>query len=221
MIQPTLTIRLNAADTVVVARADILPGTQIPGESVAANGHIPAGHKIATQDVAEGAPVRRYGQIIGFASRPIAAGDHVHTHNCAFQTFERQYEFCVESKPTPYATGTAQATFQGIKRKDGRVGTRNYIGILTSVNCSAHVAKMAARKAEALLEGYPNVDGVVALTHGLGCGMAAEGDGMDVLRRTIAGYAVHANFGGILIMGLGCETNQIGGLMRPVRSCTR
>lgn len=180
MTQPTLTIRLNPTDTVVVARADILKGTAIPGESVTTQGHIPAGHKVATAAVAEGQPVRRYGQIIGFASRPIAAGDHVHTHNCAFQMFERQYEFCVESKPTPYATGAAQATFQGIKRKDGRVGTRNYIGILTSVNCSAHVAKMTARKAEALLEGYPNVDGVVALTHGLGCGMAAEGDGMDV-----------------------------------------
>ena len=214
MTQPTLTIRLNPADTVVVARADILPGTSIPGENVVAKGHIPAGHKISTHQVAEGDPVRRYGQIIGFASRPIAAGDHVHTHNCAFQMFERQYEFCVESTPTDYATGASQATFQGIKRKDGRVGTRNYIGILTSVNCSAHVAKMTARKAEALLEGYPNVDGVVALTHGLGCGMAAEGDGMDVLRRTIAGYALHANFGGILIIGLGCEANQIGGLMR-------
>ena len=116
MTQPTLTIRLNPADTVVVARADILPGTSIPGENVVAKGHIPAGHKISTHQVAEGEPVRRYGQIIGLASRPIAAGDHVHTHNCAFQMFERQYEFCVESQPTPYATGAAQATFQEIGR---------------------------------------------------------------------------------------------------------
>jgi altronate hydrolase len=215
MTQPPITIRLNAADTVVVARADILPGTAIPGEAgVAATGHIPAGHKVSTKALAEGEPVRRYGQIIGFASRPIAAGDHVHTHNCAFQMFDRPYEFSVESKPTVVTSGAEQATFQGIKRKDGRVGTRNYIGILTSVNCSAHVAKMTARKAEVLLEGYPNIDGVVALTHGLGCGMAAEGDGMDVLRRTLAGYAIHPNFGGILIMGLGCEANQIAGLMK-------
>ena len=101
MTQPTLTIRLNPADTVVVARADILPGTSIPGENVVAKGHIPAGHKISTHQIAEGEPVRRYGQIIGFASRPIAVGDHVHTHNCAFQMFERKYEFCVESTPTP------------------------------------------------------------------------------------------------------------------------
>ena len=214
MTQPTLTIRLNPADTVVVARADILPNTAIPGEGVTTKGHIPAGHKVAIKAVAEGEPVRRYGQIIGFASRAIQPGDHVHTHNCAFQMFERKYEFCVESKPTIPTVGAAQATFQGIKRKDGRVGTRNYIGILTSVNCSAHVAKMTARKAESLLAGFPNVDGIVALTHGLGCGMAAEGDGMDVLRRTLAGYALHANFGGILIMGLGCEANQIAGLMR-------
>ena len=212
---PALTIRLSSADNVVVARADILPGTEVPGERVAARGHIPAGHKIATAAVAVGEAVRKYNQIIGFATTAIAPGDHVHTHNIAMGDFARDYAFCVDAKPTAFVPEKERATFEGIVRKDGRVATRNYLGVLTTVNCSATAARFIADqfRGGALAE-FPNVDGVVALGHGTGCGMASEGLAMDLLRRTIGGYARHANFAGILILGLGCEANQIGGLMR-------
>ena len=211
----SLTIRLNPADNVVVARADLLPGTEVPGERVTARSRVPAGHKIATAPVAVGEPVRKYNQIIGFATAAIGPGDHVHTHNLAMGNFARDYAFCADFKPTEMVPERSRATFEGIRRPDGRVATRNYLGVLTTVNCSATAARFIAEqfRGSALAE-FPNVDGVVALGHGTGCGMASEGLAMDLLRRTIGGYARHANFAGILILGLGCEANQIGGLMR-------
>ncbi len=218
-VSPALTIRLNPADNVVIARADILPGTAIPGEGVATRGHIPSGHKLAVRAIAEGEAILRYGQIIGFATAAIAAGEHVHTHNCGMQDFARDYAYGVNARPTEGANDVA--SFAGIRRADGRVATRNYLGILTSVNCSAGTAKLIAEAfrtnpftGEGLLAQYPNVDGVVALTHKTGCGMAGEGEGMDVLRRTIAGYARHPNFFAVLMVGLGCEANQLGGILR-------
>jgi altronate hydrolase len=212
---PPLTIRLSAADNVVVARADILPGTELPGERVTSRGHVPAGHKVATSPVAPGEPVRKYNQIIGFATAAIAPGDHVHTHNVAMGDFARDHAFCADAKPTAFVPEKDRASFEGILRADGRVATRNYLGVLTTVNCSATAARFIADqfRGSALAE-FPNVDGVVALGHGTGCGMASEGLGMDLLRRTLGGYARHPNFAGILILGLGCEANQIGGLMR-------
>jgi altronate hydrolase len=212
---PTLAIRLSPADNVVVARADILPGTVVPGEGVTAKSHIPAGHKLATAVVESGAAVRKYNQIIGFATARIEPGDHVHTHNLAMGDFARDYAFGTDAKPTDYVPDAERATFEGVVRKDGRIATRNYLGIISTVNCSATASKYIAEhfRGNALAD-FPNVDGVVALVHGTGCGMASEGDGMDVLRRTIAGYARHPNFAGILILGLGCEANQISGLMR-------
>ena len=194
MLQATdLTIRLHADDDVVIARADMKD--------------IPAGHKMATRDIAPGQPVRRYNQIIGFATRPIKRGEHVHVHNVAMGDFERDYAFCSDFKPTEYVKD--QATFLGIKRPNGGVATRNYIGILTSVNCSATVARMIADHFRNNLQECPNVDGVVALTHKTGCGMAGEGEGMALLRRTMTGYAQHPNFFAVLSIGLGCEANQI------------
>ncbi|MFM9886419.1 MAG: UxaA family hydrolase [Burkholderiales bacterium] len=204
-------IRLNPADDVVIARVAIPDGTLLVKENVRANVLIPAGHKIATRDVAAGKPVRRYNQIIGFATRDIKAGDHVHVHNVSMGDFERDYAFCVEAKPTAYIT--PQATFQGIVRPDGRVATRNYIGVITSVNCSATVARLIARQFENRLDDFPNVDGVVALTHKTGCGMASDGEAIDILRRTTAGYIRHANFHSVLLVGLGCEANQINNLL--------
>ena len=212
---PSLTIRLNPADNVVVARADLLPGTEIPGEKLTTKGHIPAGHKVATVAISSGEPVRKYDQIIGFATAAIAPGEHVHTHNLAMGNFDRDYAFCADAKPLAGIPTAERATFQGIRRADGRVATRNYLGVLTTVNCSATAARFIAEqfRGNALAE-FPNVDGVVALGHGTGCGMASEGVAMDLLRRTLGGYARHPNFAGILILGLGCEANQIGGLMR-------
>jgi altronate hydrolase len=219
MSTPQLTVRLNPADNIVVAQCALLPGTAIPGESVTAQGPVPSGHKIATRAIPRDEPIRRYGQIIGFATRDIAAGEHVHTHNVEMRDFTRDYAFSTLTHPTEPLS--PQPTFQGIVRADGRVATRNYVGILTSVNCSATVARYIADAfrrnpftGDGLLADYPNIDGVVALTHKTGCGMAGEGEAMDVLRRTIAGYARHPNFAAVIMVGLGCEANQISSLMR-------
>jgi altronate hydrolase len=206
-------IRLHPSDDVLIARSQLVGGTQ--AENVTIKGLIPPGHKVATHAIAQGEPVRRYNQIIGFASKPIAAGEHVHTHNLDMGPnkgdFERDYAYGADVKPEP---AHIERTFMGIKRADGRVATRNYIGILSSVNCSATAARAMADHFSRLtnpaaLADFPNVDGVVALTHGTGCGMDSEGLGLKILERTLAGYATHANFWGVLVVGLGCESNQI------------
>ena len=206
-------IRLHPNDDVLIARSQLVGGTSV--ENILVKGLIPAGHKIATHAIDAGQPVRRYNQIIGFASKPIAAGEHVHTHNLDMGPnkgdFARDYAFGADMKPEPVKK---QATFMGIKRADGRVATRNYLGILSSVNCSATAARAIAdhfsrQTNPSALEKFPNVDGVVALTHGTGCGMDTEGMGMQILQRTLAGYATHPNFAGVLVVGLGCESNQI------------
>jgi altronate hydrolase len=213
MLQETpLYLRLNPADDVVIACRDLEIGTNLLKEKVACAERIPAGHKVATRAIALGEPVRRYNQIIGFATKPIEVGQHVHVHNLGMQEFARDYAFCEDVKATDYAKNPA--TFEGIVRADGRVATRNFIGILSTVNCSATAAKAIADHFRgSALKDYLNVDGVVALTHSSGCGMASSGEGIDVLRRTLAGYARHPNFAGILIVGLGCEANQMGALM--------
>jgi len=206
-----LTIRLHPQDDVVIARVELPAGTLITKENVRTAVRIPPGHKIAVRDVAQGAAVHRYNQIIGFATQPIKTGEHVHVHNVAMGDFARDYAFCALKKDTRYVA--EPATFMGIKRSDGRVATRNYIGILTSVNCSATVARMIAEHFKNRLDDYPNVDGVVALTHKTGCGMASEGEATNVLRRTIAGYARHPNFFSSQLVGLGCEANQINAFL--------
>jgi len=217
-------IRLHPDDGVVIARVTLLPGTPV-AEGVVAQDRIPAGHKVAIRPHAAGEPVRRYGQIIGFATEAIAPGRHVHVHNCGMGNFARDYAFGVDVRPTDYID--PPRTFLGIRRADGRVATRNYIGILTSVNCSAHVANLIAgafqrnpfRNDDPLAD-YPNVDGVVALTHKTGCGMA-EGEPLKLLRRVLGGYARHVNFSHVVALGLGCEVNQIGGLMEEQRLAGR
>src|SRR6188768_209599 len=188
-----LYLRLNPADDVVIACRELDAGTNLLQENVVCRDRIPSGHKVATRAIAKDQPVRRYNQIIGFATQAIAPGMHVHVHNLEVRDFARDYaygETYAATVPAP-----EPATFQGIVRADGRVATRNYIGILSTVNCSATVAKHVARafEGDALAE-FPNVDGVVALTHQAGCGMDVGGEGMDVLRRTLAGYARHPNF---------------------------
>jgi altronate hydrolase len=207
-----IALRLHPNDNVVVARMDILPNTKIEGE-VAAATRVPPGHKILTRAVKKGEPLRKYNQIIGFATDDMSPGTHIHTHNCVMGDFERDYAFCADAHPTDFVADGQRATFQGYRRADGRAATRNYIGIVTTVNCSAATSRMIAAKLEPLLAEYPNIDGVVPLTHGGGCGMAASGLEMDVLRRTLAGYARHANMAAVVVLGLGCEANQISGLM--------
>ncbi|MBE7418279.1 MAG: altronate dehydratase [Ideonella sp.] len=209
-------IRIHPDDNVVIARRQLIAGERLADEGIVISGLVPPGHKIATRAIPAGVPVRRYGQIIGSATRAIAPGEHVHVHNLAFGAFERAHEPGADARPTEYAT--EPAAFEGIVRADGRVATRNYIGVLTSVNCSATVARAIADRfqrglyPEALAD-HPQVDGVVALTHGMGCATASDGEELHVLRRTLGGYARHANFAALLIVGLGCETNQIQGLL--------
>jgi altronate hydrolase len=209
-------IRIHPADNVVIARRQLLGGTVLEGEGITVAGLVPPGHKIATRTIAAGAPVRRYNQIIGSATQDIAPGQHVHTHNLAFSDFARAHDVSADVRPTAYVA--EPATFDGIVRTDGRVATRNYIGVLTSVNCSATAARAIADRFRRdvhpeALAAYPNVDGVVALTHGMGCATDSEGEELRVLRRTLGGYACHANFAAVLVVGLGCETNQIQGLI--------
>jgi altronate hydrolase len=207
-------IRLNPLDNVLVARKPLAQGLSLHNEGITVRQPIPSGHKIATERVEQGQPLRRYGQIIGFASQVIDAGDHVHVHNVQMGDFDRDYAFGVDTRSQP----AIEASFQGIVRDDSRVATRNYIGILTSVNCSATVARAVADHFRRdihpeVLADYPNVDGVVALTHGAGCAVDPSGEALGLLRRTLAGYAVHPNFAAVLIIGLGCETNQIESLL--------
>ena len=211
MTSPTL--QLHPQDDVLIARRQLISGQTVAGLTV--RGLIPPGHKIALRDLPAGSPVRRYNQIIGLASQAIAAGEHVHTHNLglgeAKGAFERDHAFGSDLRPAP---APLEAAFLGIRRPDGRVATRNYIGVLSSVNCSATAARAMAdhfsrQTHPAALAPYPQIDGVVALTHGTGCGMAGDGLGMKLLERTLAGYATHANFAGIVVVGLGCEVNQI------------
>ncbi|HEY1327824.1 MAG TPA: altronate dehydratase family protein [Casimicrobiaceae bacterium] len=208
----SLVIRLHPNDDVVIARAQLVGGTKLLDEDMTVVGLVPPGHKVATHAIARGQPVKRYNQVIGFASRDIAPGEHVHLHNLAMGSFARDYAFGADVRPTAYVDHPA--TFEGIVRADGRVATRNYVGILSTVNCSATVARgIADHFTGERLAAYPNVDGVVALTHGSGCGMDTQGEGMKLLRRTLGGYAKHANFAGIVMIGLGCEANQISALL--------
>lgn len=216
-------IWLHPADEVVTVITDLPAGAELAVATADSHGGgrplrlldaVPRGHKLAVTDVAAGRPVHKYGQVIGVATAAIAGGQHVHTHNLAMADFAREHQIGVAARGTDLLPDDQRATFAGIRRADGTVATRNYLGIITSVNCSATAAKLisAALRGPALAD-FPNVDGVVALTHGSGCGMAGSGEGFDVLRRTLLGYARHPNFAGLLFLGLGCEVNQLPDLL--------
>ena len=210
----TLTVRLHESDNVVTARVDILPGTEVAGEAITASARIPAGHKVATRPIPAGEPIVKYNQIIGFAKSAIEPGQHVHVQNVEMRDFDRDYAFGADVRPTDYVPEAERATFDGFLRPSGRAGTRNFIGVLSTVNCSATVAHFIAETfPKEVLGQYQNVDGIVALTHGTGCGMADRGDGFAALQRTLWGYARHPNFAGVLMVGLGCEVNQIDFLL--------
>jgi altronate hydrolase len=212
----SLTIRLHPNDDVVIALAQLVGGTNLLDEKITVSGLVPPGHKVATRAIKAGHPVRRYNQIIGFASRDIAPGEHVHLNNLAMGAFDRDYAFGRrrQADAVCVATGNVQRHRARAGPNEGRVATRNYIGILSTVNCSATVARgIAGHFTPERLAAFPNVDGVVALTHGSGCGMDTHGEGMLLLRRTLGGYARHPNMAGVLMIGLGCEANQISSLM--------
>ena len=210
-------IRLNPADNIVIALRDLGSGSTVPDVAAPLAGPVSRGHKIAARAVAQGENVIRYGQIIGVATRPIAAGEHIHTHNLGMGAHEQDYAHATEVRPLP--APAEPRTFLGYHRADGGVGTRNYLGILTSVNCSGSVARFIAEGIEKTgwLDDFPNVDGVVPIVHGTGCGMSGKDEGYDTLFRTLAGYARNPNFAGILLVGLGCEVMQVPDLIGKAR----
>jgi altronate hydrolase len=213
MLEPR-TIRLGPTDNVVVAIDGIAAGSVVAG--IAAKERIPRGHKMAATAIAEGEPIRKFGQIIGFASVAIEPGRHVHVHNVVMHDFARDYRFAEAARNDEILPVELRATFNGYVRPGGKVGTRNYVAVISSVNCSATVARHMARAVErsGALEEFPGVDGVVSFVHGTGCGLASAGEPFDVLRRTMWGYATHANLAAVLMVGLGCEVFEIERMKR-------
>jgi altronate hydrolase len=207
-------IQLHAHDNVLIAKRPLGLGEAVAAWNLKTKAQVPAGHKIAARAIAQGERVLKYNTEIGVATRDIAAGEHVHGHNLALADFYHEPAFGVDVKPVQVLPEAQQARFMGYVRPDGRVGTRNFIGLFSSVNCSATVIhKIAAHFTPERLTPYPNIDGVVAFAQTTGCGMASPSPHFDLLRRTIAGYVRHPNLAGALIVGLGCERNQVADLV--------
>jgi altronate hydrolase len=205
-------IRLHADDNVLIARTELAIGTLL-AEGLRSRSQVPAGHKIAARRIARGEPILKYATTIGFAAADVEAGAWVHSHNVEFREYDRDYAHASAYRPVEPVPEAARATFMGIVREDGRVATRNYVGVLATVNCSATVVhRIAAWFTPERLADYPNIDGVVAFAHGTGCGMEMTGEPMDLLRRTMTGYASHPNLAAALVIGLGCERNQVSKL---------
>ena len=207
-------LHLHPHDNVLVAKTVLALGQEIPELGVRTRAQVPAGHKIAARRIAAGEQVKKYDTVIGVATRDLEPGDYVHSHNLQLVDYYRDPAFGTDVRPVQYVPEAERATFEGYVRADGQVGTRNFIGILSSVNCSATVIKnIAAHFTPERLAAFPNVDGVVAFAQTSGCGMSSPSEHFDVLRRTLAGYARHPNLAGVLIVGLGCERNQADGLV--------
>jgi len=207
-------VHLHPTDTIAVARVPISSGMElrVDGVRIVTRDPIPAGHKVALRTIPAGEMVLRYGQAIGRAKTTIEAGSHVHTHNLSFEELHLNYEFPEAEVPLPKAPASGP-TFLGFRREDGRVGTRNYIAVVAASNCAAHTAELIARSYDD--RALPsNVDGVVAFPHGEGCAHTIGPD-VDQLRRTLAGVLVHPNVSAAVILGLGCETNQIEHYLGP------
>jgi altronate hydrolase len=205
-------LHLHPNDNVLVAKAALALGQEIPELGVRTRAQVPAGHKIAARPIKEGEQVKKYDTVIGVATRDLEPGDYVHSHNLKLVDYYRDPAFGADVRPVDYLPESQRATFQGFVRPDGKVG--NFIGILSSVNCSATVIKnIAAHFTPERLAAFPNVDGVAAFAQTSGCGMSSPSEHFDVLRRTLAGYARHPNLAAVLIVGLGCERNQVDGLM--------
>ena len=220
--QTSIAIRLSKTDDVAVARIPILSGALLSDYGVVAKSNIPAGHKIALRDIRATEPIRKYDQVIGFASKSITAGDHVHTENLQFAHFIRAHDVGSDLRPTSIRPEAQRATFRGFVREDGRIATRNYVGIVSTVNCSSTVVRrIAAHFTADVLAAYPNVDGVVPIVHNSGCGLANAGEPLELLRRVLRGYAEHVNFAGVLILGLGCETISADSLSDQLSSSER
>jgi altronate hydrolase len=205
-------LKLNPTDPLVVATRELKPGEEVGLGEIKPAETIARGHKMAIRAIEGGEQVRKLGQVIGVATKPIAVGQHIHTHNVEFRPSTADHAIGSRRSNLPLVPEEKAASFMGIVRPDGSVATRNYIGVLTTVNCSATVARHISdhfRTHPEELKPYPNVDGVVALTHKDGCASGTDSEGTQLLRRTIGGYAKHNNFGAVVMIGLGCESNQL------------
>jgi altronate hydrolase len=204
-------LRLHPEDNVAVATRVIREGASIDvtgsDTPVVARERVDMGHKLALAVIRRGTPIRKYGQTIGFATADIQPGEWVHTHNVEPGSLSLDYAFASEVPQAP--APLSGRTFLGYRRPDGRAATRNYIGIVSTVNCSAATSRFAAQRFdEAILADYPNVDGVIPLVHKTGCAMQYGGDDHQQLSRVLAGFAKHANIAAYIVIGLGCETGQ-------------
>jgi len=215
-LSPPSTLLLHPDDSVAVAVRDLSPGEPIEGVVEGMREPVPIGHKVAVKEIAPGEPLLKYGQIIGVALRRILPGEHVHTHNLGMA------DLPMEAAPEGPSASEGRPpvvpdTFKGIRRPDGRVATRNYLGILATSGCAGPVAaRIAAGFGQEALGRFPHVDGVVPLIPKSGCGMGAQGEDLRLLQRTLRGYAVHPNFASVLVVGLGCEVNHVDGLLEGI-----
>ena len=201
-------IILSKKDNVAVAAMSI-PAHKVINSNLKSIDSIPFGHKIALSNINKNDFIYKYGQVIGIASKDIIEGEHVHSHNLEFTEFER--EFKINKQKNIEYKSENNFFFEGFKRKNGKAGTRNYIGLLSTVNCSATVVKKIADNINnnPELQKYENIDGVVCLKHSSGCGMNNKGYGMKVFNQTIEGFKHHPNFSKVFVIGLGCECAQI------------
>lgn len=208
-----LAVLLNPVDQVAIAKQTLLPGTKLilaDGSELRIPQVIPTGHKFALRPIELDEPIRRYGQIIGFATQPIKAGQHVHSQNLAVKEFSRDYDFCSEYQSVELVPEAERRTFMGFRRADGRVGTRNYVAVIASVNCSSSATAAVADyfRQPGMLDDYPNVDGVIAFPHKGGCGAHVGSQYLHNFQRTLAGIVNHPNVAAYLMLSLGCEGNQ-------------
>ena len=211
-------IRLNSGDNVAVALREIASGIALPDSNVVTRDIVPAGYKVAMQDISQDEPILKYRITVGFAKTDLPAGTMLHSHNVEFREFDRDYRYSEDYQPLELLPLAERATFQGYLRDDGRAGTRNFIAIVSTVNCSATVVHaIADHFTKERLTNYPNVDGVAAFSHHTGCGMEMTGEPMNLLHRTLAGYIQHPNVAASLVVGLGCERCQVGGLFAAQR----
>ncbi len=211
-------IHLHADDNICVAARNLSAGAQleVDGRTFTLSSLVRIGHKIAVEPIGRNQPVRKYGQIIGFTTEPVEPGDHVHSHNLANGEFVRDYASATQTPPPP--SPITDRTFMGYRRPNGKAGTRNYVGIISTVNCSASVSKYVAQRFDhSLLKDFPNIDGVVAFTHDSGCGMQYGGLKHEMLNRVMGGIARHPNIGAYLLIGLGCEQGAMGYLLESQR----
>ena len=206
-------VLLNDEDNIIIAIKNMKAYQHLKDFDITLDAPILSGQKIARVNIAKDSPIYKYGTIIGFADSDLSKGQVLTNSNVIFKEFGREHEYCSKYLPTRFVNSSSERTFAGYKRTDGRVGTRNFIAVVSTVNCSATVVhEIASYFTPDKMINYPNVEGVAAFSHSTGCGMELSGEPMNLLNRTLGGYIRHPNVASSLVVGLGCERCQVGGL---------